>query len=129
LCAVDLGAESAATLRWASEFAQKAGASLEVAHAVPTSEGLPSMQLDREFVAALLGSAKETIAETLKKAGVEAETHVEAGTPSHVVRDLVKKTGADIVIVARGAAAEGLGRLRGHDYSIICDAPCPVISV
>jgi nucleotide-binding universal stress UspA family protein len=36
---------------------------------------------------------------------------------------------ADLVVMGRGRATRTLGRLRSNVYSIIRDAPCPVISV
>jgi hypothetical protein len=33
------------------------------------------------------------------------------------------------VVIARGSAGEGHGRLRTHAYGIIRNSPCPVVSV
>jgi len=35
----------------------------------------------------------------------------------------------DQMVIARGAAANGFGRLRTHAYALIRSAPCPVVSV
>ena len=52
-----------------------------------------------------------------------------AGEVSHVVRDSALGHSADLVVIGRGRATRTLGRLRSNVYSIIRDAPCPVISV
>jgi hypothetical protein len=36
---------------------------------------------------------------------------------------------ADLVVIGRGVIQKKLGRLRSDAYSIIRDAPCPVISI
>jgi nucleotide-binding universal stress UspA family protein len=129
LCAIDLGDHSETVLRWAAEFAAKTNAALGIAHAVPAVQGMPEMYLDREFVAAIAHSARERIAALQGKLGTKAEVFVRAGDPATVVHEAAEEQQADLVVIARGAAAGGLGRLRGHDYSIIRKSPCPVVSV
>lgn len=48
---------------------------------------------------------------------------------SAVVRKAVEEGPADLVVIGRGAMGELFGRMRTNVYSIIRDAPCPVISV
>ncbi len=64
-----------------------------------------------------------------KAAGVAAPLCLGAGEVSHVVRDSALGHSADLVVIGRGRATRTLGRLRSNVYSIIRDAPCPVISV
>jgi nucleotide-binding universal stress UspA family protein len=71
----------------------------------------------------------KTVAKLQEEAGVAAPLCLGAGEVSHVVRDSALGHSADLVVIGRGRATHTLGRLRSHVYSIIRDAPCPVISV
>jgi nucleotide-binding universal stress UspA family protein len=51
------------------------------------------------------------------------------GSPAKVIAETATELGADVVIIGRGAAKEGLARLRAQAYGVIHTAPCPVISV
>ena len=64
-----------------------------------------------------------------QSAGVAAPLCLGAGEVSHVLRDSALGHGADLVVIGRGRATRTLGRLRSNVYSIVRDAPCPVISV
>ena len=74
-------------------------------------------------------NARKTIDQLQEKAGVAAPLCLGAGEVSHVVRDSALGHSADLVVIGRGRATRTLGRLRSNVYSIIRDAPCPVISV
>ena len=46
-----------------------------------------------------------------------------------VVAEAAERYQADLVLIGRGSLAKFAGRLRTHEYSIIRDAPCPVLSI
>jgi nucleotide-binding universal stress UspA family protein len=129
VCAVDLGPESERALRWAAAMAGEYQASLLLAHAEPMVESRPGKYFDQELFVTLYNQAREAIAELQKKAGTSAEVRVEAGEPARVIRALAQREAADLVVIARGSAGEGHGRLRTHAYGIIRNSPCPVVSV
>jgi nucleotide-binding universal stress UspA family protein len=104
--AVDRADESEHVLSAALEVARDAGASLEV------------LRLDPG------GYTLETIPEAPGER-VEPGEAIEV-----VVRRIALLKRADLVVVGRGHAHGGLiDRIRSHTYSVICESPCPVLSV
>ncbi len=130
LCAVDLSpVQSEHALGWAAALADEYGAKLTVVHATPAMESRPAKYYDSEMFQSLVARAKEEIGKLQAKLGTSAEVCIEGGDPSAVVRNAAEQHEADILVIGRGSAAEGFGRLRTHAYAIIRHSPCPVVSV
>ena len=129
LCAIEVGSETVGVIRSARELAQAWDAKLRLVHAVPVDETRPEKYLETDFRAALIKKSQEEIAALQQDAGANLEVTVEAGHPSHVVRDAALEYGADLAITGRGKLHETFGRLRTNTYAIIRDSPCPVLSV
>ena len=96
---------------------------------VPTVEGWPESQLDRELVAEAVKSVRERIANLQREAGINMPLCVAVGNIPGAVRDEARRHAADLVVIGRGLLHETFGRLRTHSYGIIRQAPCPVVSV
>jgi len=64
-----------------------------------------------------------------KDAGTDFRVCVEAGDAAKVIAAAAEKDHADLVLIGRGALPHFAGRLRTHVYSIVRDAPCPVLSI
>ena len=111
LCAVDLGARSEHVMRWGAAVAAEFQAEATVLHVANTS------------------SAAAELAAAAARAGLEAECLVAGGEPDKVVSATAAKIRANLVIIGRGTATDTLGRLRAQAYSIVRQAPCPVLSV
>ncbi len=129
MCAVDRTEDSILTMRFACRLAHDNRASLFLVHAVPGAEVAPEKYFDRDLRQYLEQDARKMIAQLQESAGVAAPLCLGAGEVSHVVRDSALGHSADLVVIGRGRATRTLGRLRSNVYSIIRDAPCPVISV
>jgi len=129
MCAVDRTEDSVATMRFACRLAQDNHARLFLVHAIPGAEVAPEKYFDTDLRRYLEQEARKTIAQLQETAGVAAQLCLGAGQVSHVVRDSALGHSADLVLMGRGRATRTLGRLRSNVYSIIRDAPCPVISV
>jgi nucleotide-binding universal stress UspA family protein len=129
ICAVDLGLQSEKTLRWAAGFAQEHSSRLTIVHAVPDLSVLRGEYVDTDFAASLAQNARDQIAGLLDKMRVRAEFVVGRGDPDRVVSRAAEEQGAKLVVIARGLASAGIGRLRTHAYAIIRNSPCPVVSV
>jgi nucleotide-binding universal stress UspA family protein len=129
MCAVDRTEDSIATMRFACRLAQDNHARLVLVHAIPGAEVAPEKYFDADLRQYLEQDARKTIAKLQETAGVAATLCLGAGEVSHVVRDSALGHSADLVVIGRGKATRTLGRLRSNVYSIIRDAPCPVISV
>ena len=121
--------DSIATLRFACRLAHDNQAKLFVVHAIPGAEVAPEKYFDADLRQYLEQEARRSIALLQEAAGVAAPLCLGAGEVSHVVRDSALGHSADLIVMGRGKATRALGRLRSNVYSIIRDAPCPVISV
>lgn len=129
-CAVDLHEHSEQTLRWAWEFAQAFEEDLIVIHAAPQillgpaySEWFPP-ESQQEAIA----KARDRVERMLSAIGARAEIHVEAAEPIEYIAKTADEAYADILIVGRSIEGGVLG-IREHAFSLIREAPCPVISV
>jgi nucleotide-binding universal stress UspA family protein len=129
MCGVDRTEDSVATMRFACQLAHDNHARLYLVHAIPGAEVAPEKYFDNELHQYLEQDARKTIAQLQDAAGVGAPLCLGAGNVSQVVRDSALGHSADLVVIGRGHATRTLGRLRSNVYSIIRDAPCPVISV
>jgi nucleotide-binding universal stress UspA family protein len=129
LCAVDRTEDSLPSMRFACRLATENAAKLILVHAIPGAEAAPEKYFDSDLRAYLEQDARKTIAQLQHAAGVAAPLCLGAGEVSHVVRDSALGHSADLVVIGRGHATRTLGRLRSNVYSIIREAPCPVISV
>jgi nucleotide-binding universal stress UspA family protein len=130
LCAVDLTPRSLPLIEWAAGFAREQGANLKLVHAIPAAEPPAGFDIEGErFRGFLLHSAREEFANIQKQAGTNFEVVVHGGDVSRVVRRAAEEDHADLVVMGRGVMQEPFGRMRTHVYSVIREAPCPVISV
>jgi nucleotide-binding universal stress UspA family protein len=124
LCAIDLQTPETALL-WSRDFACEFKADLILVHAVHAVQGLEPKGSAEERAT----QARETIRSLQRKLSVGAELLIEAGNPAEVVRAAANRTSADLVVIGRSSGEGVLGRLRPNAYSIVRDAPCPVVSV
>jgi nucleotide-binding universal stress UspA family protein len=130
ICAVDVTEKSLSLLRWACLFACEQGALLKLAHAIPAATAPDGLDIDgASFRAALHDLAHQELAKLQKDAGTSFETIVQGGDVASVMRKAAEESRADLIVIGRGAMSKFLGRMRTNVYSIIRDAPCPVISV
>ncbi len=121
LCAIDLK-HPEPVLVWARDFAAEFDAELIVANAVPELE-------PRDPTAIGAAQARELIACLLRRLAVPGEILIEEGAPSQVVQAAATRRNADVVVIGRSPKEGVSGRLRPNAYSIVRDAPCPVLSV
>jgi nucleotide-binding universal stress UspA family protein len=121
LCAIDLGPQTCRTLTWAAALQREFNASLKVIHAMACG--------DDPAAEALEHSIREEVTRFEKSAGAQAELLLATGDASTAVCDAADRVRADLLVIGRGSAAGGFGRLRTHAYAIIRQSPCPVVSV
>jgi nucleotide-binding universal stress UspA family protein len=121
LCAIDLGPQTCRTLTWAASMAREFDAKLSVIHAMACGDDPAAEELEE--------SVRGEIKRFEKSAGAEAELLLSAGEASTAVCDAADRICADLLVIGRGSAAGGFGRLRTHSYAIIRQSPCPVVSV
>lgn len=130
LCAVDFTEKAAPLIVWAARFAREQGAAVKLVHAIPAAQPPDGIDIEgHKFRAYLIDVSKEELAKVQREAGTNLETIVEGGEVAPVVRSAAEESEADLVVIGRGVLQEFFGRMRTHVYSIIREAPCPVISV
>jgi nucleotide-binding universal stress UspA family protein len=129
LCAVDTGAGDVNVLRWAAEFAAGQGLEVRLVHAVRGADATLTPDSDPSMYEFLFNVARERLATMQAEAGTNFEVSLRAGNPGLAVHERAAADAADVVVIGRGVMQETLGRLRSSAYSIIREAPCPVISI
>ena len=130
LCAVDITSKSAPLLRWATEFARDRRSTLKLVHAIPAAQQPAGLDLEGgRFRESLIDMAKLELEKLQTEVGTTLNTIVEAGEVAETIRKVAEESRADLVIIGRGVMQHVFGRMRTHVYSIIREAPCPVISV
>lgn len=130
VCGLDLGPNSARVLKSARHLAEEFAAQLTVVHATPDIGGRAGDFINADWRVMLNNRVREQI-DSLQQAAVEkVEVVVADGDPHKALRDTVQRVNAGLLVIGRGASAEGpFGRLRAHAYAIVRDSPCPVLSV
>jgi nucleotide-binding universal stress UspA family protein len=121
ICAIDLS-KAEAPLVWARDFAAEFKSNLIVVHAVQEPQPGSSVAIDA-------AQANEYIHCLQRKLSVAGEILIEEGNPAQVVRAAATRRNADLVVIGRSPREGVSGRLRPNAYSIVRDAPCPVVSV
>jgi nucleotide-binding universal stress UspA family protein len=129
MCAVDTTREAVRIIQRAVELADCLHARLRLVHAVPPVDHTPMTRFEDVFRADIMRMGRESVMKLQEEAGVSVELCMEMGAVSKVVRAATLHHEADLVIIGHGKVHETLGRLRTNAYTIIRDAPCPVLSL
>jgi nucleotide-binding universal stress UspA family protein len=132
LCAVDTTPKTIDLLRWASDFAKAAGADFRLIHVLPHMEGYAtwtSPQMEIEIDNEMESEARKEIGKLTTEAAVDAPLRVVLGPVANALKEEAQREQTDLLIIGRGVMQKTLGRLLTHAYSVIRQAPCPVISV
>ena len=129
LCAVDGGERTTELLQSAAQFARKMSAEMKVLHVTSKISDASLLPSEKSLQEEMNQRARDRVAGLMKAAGVEAPLGVATGSITDTVAAVAVQTGADVVIIGRGAAQSTFGRLRTHAYGIISQAPCPVLSL
>jgi nucleotide-binding universal stress UspA family protein len=129
LCALDLSPRSRQTLEFAIELAADAEATVDVVHAAAEGDVDPE-HTERRLQELLIEAAREKLTKVQEElVDSEVEAAVNAGSVAHMVRAMALEKRSDLVVIGRGEIHTTLGRLRANAYSIVREAPCPVLSV
>ena len=129
LCAVDADPKEAPLLQWAAQFSTEQKAELRVVHAVHASAPIPSGQESASLRGFVLDTIEQRMAKLQSDAGTNFDIQVRFGRVGDIVRDAALEHEADLILIGRGVIQGMLGRLRSEAYTIIREAPCPVISI
>ena len=129
MCAIDTTSESVRIIRQAVELTDMLHAKLRLVHAIPPVDLTPTTRFEDVFRADIMRIGRESVMELQAKAGSNLEVCLDMGPVSKVISAATLHHNGDLVIIGRGKVHETLGRLRTNAYTIIRDAPCPVLSV
>ncbi|HEY6345110.1 MAG TPA: universal stress protein [Bryobacteraceae bacterium] len=128
-CAIDLGPESVNVIRFAMDFANRCGAEMFVVHGVPVAEMSLGQYSGIEPPLYMEDFARAEIEKIQREAGSSVKVWTEGNPIPSVVRRAALEWNADLTIIGREGARHLGGGLTGHAYSIIREAPCPVLSL
>ncbi|HLH01060.1 MAG TPA: universal stress protein [Bryobacteraceae bacterium] len=126
VCALDLEAQSCPTASWAKKLAAEFGAELAIVHAVPDAK---QTTVHDEVRQDLISEATQRVQAVQACVGSEARVFVIADDVAAAVCGCAVEEKADLLVIGRSVKTSVLGRLRANAYSIIRQAPCPVVSV
>jgi nucleotide-binding universal stress UspA family protein len=128
LCAIDLDAEAASLLQYASALAREFGAKVQVIHSVPEAETRPNKYFDFDLHRYLTERARVEISKIQREAGTDFPVDIESGSIRHALHEATVQYNPDLILIGRGKTQDTFGRLRTHIFEIIHDALCPVLS-
>lgn len=125
LCAVDLDAGSECVADWAWQFSHAFGARLTTLHVMPDA----TFQ-DPSWTIRLTEIAEQGLRGLMTSLGADqGAVRIGRGEPCRVIAEEAQRLDADVVVIGRSRPRREPGRLHAGAYSIIREAPCPVISV
>lgn len=128
VCALNQSDEARAVLRAASAIAETYGADLYLFHAAQTPP--PSGEVDVFLYSKeLVEAANAWLRELKGSEGIEAPHAVADRSVGSGIREEALRRHADLIVVGRGHSQGALSRIWSHLYSLIREAPCPVLSV
>ena len=128
LVAIDPDKRARETLDAAVSIAAESSATLDIVTAVAEGMIAPGMA-DADLDGLLIEGTREMLAKLQFEAGTGAGVFIDVGGPAKVVRSAALSKRADLVIVGRSNSHGILARLQENSYSIIREAPCPVLSL
>jgi len=128
VCAVDESDEASSVIVAGAALAKTYGANLSVVHVL----GLPPMTVEIDYASvrdSLMEAAEFKLRERLSTLKVNAVHTVVEGNIANCLHDWVTERKGDLLVVGRGHAQGGLGRVWSALYSIVRESPCPVLSI
>ncbi|HSU29712.1 MAG TPA: universal stress protein [Bryobacteraceae bacterium] len=129
VCAVADAPGCVPLFRWAHDFAARVGARVRVVHAMPAVDEVSENCGEIDIRRYLTTQARDNFSARFAAESDPPPVELHGGEVGTVIREAALVDQADLVVIGRGHADRALGRLRTHSYSIIRNAPCPVISV
>jgi nucleotide-binding universal stress UspA family protein len=123
--AIDYRSLSIPLLVRASEFAELFGASLTVFSAIPSAS-----DAGHQLVQKMKKEVAFALENQLAESRVKASICLLEGNPGDVICEVAEDIEkADLLITGRGRLDEAAGHVHSHNYEIIWNAPCPVMTL
>jgi nucleotide-binding universal stress UspA family protein len=102
---------------------------LRLVHAVQGADRTITQESDPGMYDFLFDIARQQIAKMQAEAGTNLDVCIRGGSIGRVVREAALGFQSDLIVIGRGVMQKRLGRLRSSAYSIVREAPCPVMSI
>jgi nucleotide-binding universal stress UspA family protein len=102
-------------------------ARVTIVHVAPRLDSPGEVYYGSDRRQRLLADIRDAIEKLQRMANIQGESVLESGDVPKAVRTAADRLNADLVVIGRGGAENG--RMRTHTYGIICESPCPVVSV
>jgi nucleotide-binding universal stress UspA family protein len=128
VCAVDDSQEALSVIKAGAALASSYNAKLAVVHVL----GLPPMSMEIDYASIrndLQAAAEQKLRERIANMQVDAAHAVIEGNIANALHDWASTQQADLLVVGRGHAQDGLSRVWSNLYSIVRESPCPVLSI
>ena len=131
LCAIGLEEDSERVLRSAHQIAKQAQANLIIIHALQTADANLPVQMDlaEQIQSREREQARQRITELQRRIGSEAPVQIVVGPTKQALLEAARQFDGDLLIVGRSPESGSYGRMRDLTYTVVRDAPFPVLSV
>ncbi len=117
LCATNFSQETPDVLQFGAALASSYNARLSLVHVVKAHE--PD----------LINAANDRLGAWKDKLGISAPHKILSGGTASALRQEAVQANADLLVVGRGLSQGILTKAMSELYEIVCEAPCPVLSI
>lgn len=128
LCAVEPGMESAHIVKAAERMAVAYGASLALVSAIEWPTDDPAVD-PGNYWTRIRDDAESQLAVYSMALPIPASNHLVFGPIAKVLKECAVQQESDLLIVGRGESQSPLSGILSNLYSIVREAPCPVLAV
>jgi nucleotide-binding universal stress UspA family protein len=131
LCAIGLEEDSERVLRSAHRIAQQAQANLIIIHALQTADSNLPVQMDlaEQIQSREREQARQRITDLQRRIGSEVPVQIVVGPTKQALLEAARQFDGDLLIIGRSPESGTYGRIRDLTYTVVRDAPFPVLSV
>jgi nucleotide-binding universal stress UspA family protein len=131
LCAIGLEEDSERVLRSAHRIAQQAQANLIIIHALQTADSNLPVQMDlaEQIQSREREQARQRITDLQRRIESEVPVQIVVGPTKQALLEAARQFDGDLLIIGRSPESGTYGRIRDLTYTVVRDAPFPVLSV
>ena len=120
--------ESRAVIMAADSLAKSYRAKLTLVHVVEVANAAWEVTMS-EYRQEMIEAGEKMLAKLKQEMNLDADLRVSEDMVSPGVSKIAKEVEADLMIVGRGHSQDWMARFTSRLYSIVRDAPCPVLSI
>jgi nucleotide-binding universal stress UspA family protein len=131
LCAIGLEEDSERVLRSAHQIAEQAQANLIIIHTLQTADANLPVQMDlaEQIQSREREQARQRINDLQRRIGSEVPVQIVVGPTKQALLEAARQFDGDLLIIGRSPESGSYGRIRDLTYTVVRDAPFPVLSV